>query len=99
MPGEQIYMRRFKRSSDSGFFLLDNDKEYPSQISARIYIGKIRDLMVKGGKIRSGLMHHHEISGKDKINALEKDLEILKKELFSMNKKLTKLSFKTTFRI
>ncbi|TRO65758.1 helix-turn-helix transcriptional regulator [Christiangramia sabulilitoris] len=94
VTGDQIYMRRFKRSSESGFFLLENDNDYPTETSAKINIDDVRELMIIRGKISSGLVQYHEISGKGKINALEKDLELLKKELFSMNKKLTILSSK-----
>ena len=94
VTGEQIYMKRFKRSSEEDYLLLENDNEYPSETSSRIKIEDVRELMIIKGKISSGLVQYHEISGKGKINALEKDLEILKKELFSMNKKLTILSSK-----
>lgn len=94
VTGDQIYMRRFKRSVETGFFFLENDNDYPAQTSLKINIDEVRELMIIRGKISSGLVQFHEISGKSKINALEKDLEILKKELFSMNKKLTILSSK-----
>lgn len=91
---KHIHMKRFKRSSEEGYFLLENDKEYQSETGLRIKIEEVRELMIIKGKISSGLVQYHEISGKGKINALEQDLELLKKELFSMNKKLTILSSK-----
>ncbi|QYA25672.1 helix-turn-helix domain-containing protein [Gramella sp. MT6] len=94
VTGDQIYMKRFKKSSEEGYLLLENDNEYTSETGSRIKIEEVRELMIIRGKISSGLVQYHEISGKGKINALEQDLELLKKELFSMNKKLTILSSK-----
>lgn len=87
-----ILMNRIKKSSEADYFILENDNGLSTETSAKIKPEEVQHLMIIKGKISSGLVPFHEISGKNKINVLEEDLEILKKELISMNKKLTNLS-------
>lgn len=92
ITGNNILMKRFKKTSEDGYLILENDNDFPSEATARVKIEDVRQLMIIKGKISNGLVPFHEFSGGGKIDALEKDLEFLKKELFSMNKKLTILS-------
>lgn len=94
VTGDQIFLKRFKKPSEDGYFIIENDGDYPSENNSRIKKTDVKEIMIVKGKISSGLVSFHDVSGKGKINALEKDLELLKNELSNMNEKLTILSSK-----
>lgn len=92
VTGDRIFLKRFKKPSDDGHFILEDDNNYQSENNSKIKKEDIKEIMIIRGKISSGLVSFHDVSGKGKIDTLEKDLELLKKELSNMNEKLTVLS-------
>lgn len=87
-------VKRLRKDADPEYLILENDNHDISEENLRIKKQEIKKIMMIRGKISSVLIPHHEIAGKGKIKELEENLNMLKKELYNMNKKLAQLSGK-----
>ncbi|MDT0678575.1 XRE family transcriptional regulator [Autumnicola musiva] len=88
---DAIIIKRLKVNSDPEYLLLENDNENQLE-SLKIERENVREVMMVRGKITGVLVPHHTITSKGRINALEDALELLKKEVFRLNKKIIALS-------
>ncbi len=88
---EGIVVKRLRRDSSSEYLLVENDNPDIRDETKRIKKQEVKQLLMIRGKISSVLIPHHEITGKGKIKELEESVNMLKKELFSMSKKLNSL--------
>ncbi|MDT0691551.1 XRE family transcriptional regulator [Salegentibacter sp. F188] len=91
---ESILVKRIRLNEDPGSLILENDNVEDDNEREQIEIKKqdIRELMMVRGKISGVLVPHHEIASKGKIKALEDALEMLKKEVYKLNKKIAAIS-------
>ncbi|WP_373059195.1 helix-turn-helix transcriptional regulator [Zunongwangia sp. H14] len=88
---EAILIKRFRAGHDPGYLLLENDNE-KEQSQLKISRKDVLEIMSVRGKVTGVLVPHHEIASKGKISALEEALELLKKEVFKLNKKIASMS-------
>ncbi|MDT0644901.1 LexA family transcriptional regulator [Zunongwangia sp. F363] len=88
---EAIIVKRLKLQPDPDYLLLESDNEEEVE-NIKISKNEIREVMMVRGKITGLLVPHHEIASKGKIRALEEALELLKKEVFKLNKKIAAMS-------
>lgn len=89
-----IMVKRFRKDSHPEYLILENDNHEVSEENLRIQRQEIKKIMMIRGKISSVLIPHHENAGKGKIKELEENVNMLKNELYNMNKKLAQLSGK-----
>ncbi|MCM4157652.1 transcriptional regulator [Gramella sp. AN32] len=91
----KIMVKRIRKHSDGQYLVLesdnDNHEHHKPMLVKKAAIGKI---WIIRGKLSSGLVPFHEMASKGKITSLEENLEMLKKEVYQMNKKLTALTSK-----
>ncbi len=88
-----IMVKRLRRDENEEYFLVENDNENHSE-TVRIKKEDIKKLMMIRGKISGVLISQKEANRSDKMKNLEESINHLKKELYSMNKKLTSLTDK-----
>jgi transcriptional regulator with XRE-family HTH domain len=89
---EAILIKRIRVSEDPSFLIMENDNTQDEEGGKKINKQDIRELMIVRGKISGVLVPHHEIAAKGKIQALEDALDLLKKEVYKLNKKIAALS-------
>jgi hypothetical protein len=71
---------------------LSSDNPSDAEPTVEVSLKDIRHTMIVCGKITSALVPHHQIVSEGKMKNLEESVSLLKKELFSINKKLQSLS-------
>lgn len=85
---ERLLVKRVRIEDNPHLFLLENDNPALEHEKERIPKTRIKELLMVRGKISSSLVPHHQLASKGKITAMEETIEILKKELYSVNKKI-----------
>ena len=86
-----VLVKRLRKTESSDYLLMENDNQSHEQ-SDKVSKDDIKKLLIIRGKISSVLIPHHEITGKGKIQNLEESIDLLKKELYKMSKKLNALT-------
>ncbi|MGA8854584.1 MAG: LexA family transcriptional regulator [Christiangramia sp.] len=90
---EGISIKRLRRDEDPDYFLMANDNEvYGGE--GRVRKNDIKKMMMISGKISSVLIPRSEFAENEKLQKLEESFDLLKQELFEMNKKLSSLADK-----
>ncbi|AVR43931.1 transcriptional regulator [Christiangramia fulva] len=89
---EGVMVKRLRIDDNREFVAVENDNPEYSPEPRRLKKGDIKKIMMIRGKISSVLVPHHEITSKGKMRELEESVNMLKKELFSMSKKLNALT-------
>ncbi len=84
---EGIVCKRIRLDSDKDYLLLESDNDNMNEIQ-KVHKDEVRQALAVRGKISGVLVPHHQIASKGKIQAMEDSIELLKKELFKMSKKL-----------
>lgn len=88
---EGITIKRLRKDEDSEYFLTGNDNEvYGGE--TRVRKNDIKKMMMISGKISSVLIPRSEIEENEKLKKLEESFDVLKQELYNMNKKLSALT-------
>jgi len=84
---EGILVKRIRLDANSDYFLLESDNYTMNKIQ-KIHKDEVKHALAVRGKISGVLVPHHQIASKGKIQSMEDSIELLKKELFKMNKKM-----------
>lgn len=87
----RLMVKRLRIDDNPDLFVLENDNPTQEHEKERIPKTRIKELLMVRGKISSSLVPHHQLASKGKISAMEESIEILKKELYSVNKKINAL--------
>ena len=88
---EGLMVKRLKNGSSKDYFYAENDNEvfgHPEKIMKKDII---RLLMIRA-KINHVLVSDQNINERSKMQSLEDSINVLKRELFEMNRKLTSLT-------
>ena len=91
---EEILVKRLRKHSDPDYFVLESDNHNEEITEMKMSKAEISHAMIVRGKISSGIVPHHELASKGKINNMEESIELLKKELYAMSKKVEALGNK-----
>ncbi|MCP9201203.1 helix-turn-helix domain-containing protein [Gramella sp. GC03-9] len=86
-----ILVKRLKNAKNADYFLFENDNE-TFGLPERIMKKDIKKLLMIRGKINHVLISGQNTAEKSKMQKLEESIEVLKKELFEMNRKLASLT-------
>lgn len=84
---DQLLVKRFRNNPEMDTFQFENDNPELNQT----YIIKkeeIKEINLIRGKISSVMVSHHQMVSNEKFKTLEQSVEFLKKELYSITKKL-----------
>lgn len=84
---ESVLVKRLRKEEKTEIFSLENDNPEDTEIHQVDY-KNIKDIYMVRGKISNVLIPHHQMTSKGKIQTLEDSIDYLKKELYSINKKL-----------
>ena len=88
---KEVVVKRFEKFSGDSM-KLSSDNPSDAEPTVEVSLKDIRHTMIVCGKITSALVPHHQIVSEGKMKNLEESVSLLKKELFSINKKLQSLS-------
>lgn len=86
----EVLVKRFEDLTGNTL-ILSSDNPADKNHSLEIPLKDIKQIHIVCGKITSALVPHHQIVSEGKMKSLEESLDLLKKELFSINKKLQSL--------
>lgn len=89
----QIFAKRFEKLNKDSIKVSNDNNDFPEQ-ELEIKISEIQEVLVIRGKISSALIPGHQVISSNKINELEENMELLKKEMFSLNKIVSHLKNK-----
>lgn len=84
---EAILVKRVRKENGVNGFSVENDNPEDSRILKYNY-EEIKEIFMVRGKLSNVLIPHHQMTSSGKIQNLEESIEYLKKELYSINKKL-----------
>ncbi|MBZ9730567.1 LexA family transcriptional regulator [Salegentibacter sp. JZCK2] len=84
-------IKRLRLDDNPDYLLVESDNPQEKGLH-KVKKVDIKQLMVVLGKISSNLVPHHQIVSTGKIKELEESVDLLKRELFSLNKKLNTLT-------
>ena len=84
---ESLLVKRMRKGKEADVFLFENDNPEMDEILA-FSRNEIKEIMMVRGKISSVLIPHRQMATYGKIHTMEESIEFLKKELFSISKKL-----------
>ena len=88
ITNNSIFIKRVRIANEKEYLLLEGDNAEILPAEERIPKKNILQAMAIRGKISSVLVPHHQIASAGKIDNLEESLELLKKELYTIQKKL-----------
>lgn len=88
-----ITVKRLSQDEDERYVLVENDNQAHSE-SGKIKKEDIKKVLMIRGKISSVLIPPQEVTQTSKMKNLEDSIDILKKDLMEMNKRLSRLSDK-----
>lgn len=88
---KDVLVKRVRLDENPDIIKLENDNHQLGTDINMIEKDEIKQVLIVRGKISSVLVPHHEIASKGKIRAMEDAIEQLKKELFTVSKKLNAL--------
>lgn len=86
----KITIKRLRLDGNLDYLLVESDNPQDEGVQ-KVKKVDIKQLMVVLGKISSSLVPHHQIVSTGKIKGLEESVDHLKKELYSINKKLNNM--------
>lgn len=84
---ESLLVKRFRTSKEQGVFLFVNDNPEEDSI-LKITAQDIKEIDMVRGKISNVLVPHHSMVSNGKLQSMEESIEFLKKEVYSITKKL-----------
>lgn len=87
---DKITIKRLRLDGNLDYLLVESDNPQDEGVQ-KVKKVDIKQLMVVLGKISSSLIPHHQIVSTGKIKGLEESVDHLKKELYSINKKLNNM--------
>ncbi len=90
---ESLLLKRLRHSGDPNTIIFDNDNP-DNQEELLLNKKDILEVMMVRGKISNVLAPHHLIDSNGKLQSMEEAIEFLKKELYSINKKINTLKNK-----
>ena len=93
ITSDRIVVKRMRKDEDNEYVILENDNETYGE-PKKWKKQKIKKLMMIRGKISKALETANNVNGDGKINHLEASVDLLKKELSEMNKKLGSMTTK-----
>ena len=83
-------IKRLRLDGNPEYLLVESDNPQDEGVQ-KVKKADIIQLLLVLGKISSNLVPHHQLVSNGKIKGLEESVDYLKRELFSMNKKLSAL--------
>lgn len=83
-------IKRLRLDGNQDYLLVESDNPQEEGVQ-KVKKADIKQLLVVLGKISSSLVPYHQIVSTGKIKGLEESVNHLKRELYSMNKKLNSL--------
>lgn len=87
---DSILAKRYRASKETDSMVFENDNPEDDQVLV-FENENIKEIMMIRGKLSNILVPHHQMASRGKIQNMEESLEFLKKELFSVNKRLNAL--------
>lgn len=87
---DSVIVKRLRREEHNGSFTFENDNPENEKVVEMDH-QDIKDIFMVRGKISNVLIPHHQMTSKGKIQSLEDSIEYLKKELYTINKKLNNI--------
>lgn len=90
VTNESVLVKRFRTTREEDCIDLENDHVEDDSILT-LRKDEIKEIMMVRGKISNVLIPHHELASRGKLQGMEESIEFLKRELFSINKKLNSL--------
>lgn len=87
ITSKEVVVKRLEKFEGERIFL-SSDNPSDAEPTVEIPLQEIKQVMIVCGKITSALVPHHQIVSEGKMKSLEESVNLLKKELFSINKKL-----------
>lgn len=87
---EALLVKRLRRSEIPGEYKFENDNPADAEVLT-FKNDEIAEMMMVRGKISNVLAPHHILDSNGKMKSMEDAIEFLKKELYSINKKLNSL--------
>lgn len=93
VTNESILLKRLRQTNQPNTFNFENDNPEDEEILTFEKKDIIEVMMVRG-KISNVLSPHHLMDSNGKLQSMEEAIEFLKKELYSINKKLNSLKNK-----
>lgn len=88
---DKLIATRIRHDDEPGYFIFDHDNPEEDATPGRIHKSEIKKMFMVRGKISSVLIPSHEITSNGKMQQMEESIEFLKRELFSINKKVNSL--------
>lgn len=83
----EVLVKRVHKVEDK-FIVLQNDNPAEIEKEKKLDISKIEEMFIVVGKITGALVPHHQVVSRSKMESLEESVEMLKKEMFILNKKI-----------
>ncbi|MHA6281086.1 XRE family transcriptional regulator [Salinimicrobium sp. CAU 1759] len=87
VTNKEVVVKRFENLLKDSM-RLSSDNPTDTEPTIEISLKDIKHIMIVCGKITSALVPHHQIVSEGKMKSLEESVNLLKKELFAINKKL-----------
>ncbi len=87
---DSLLVKRFRHAGKSNCFNFENDNPEDDEVLT-VEKKDILEIMMVRGKISNVLAPHHLMDSNGKLQSMEEAIEFLKKELYSINKKLISL--------
>lgn len=84
---DSLLVKRLRKGKEPDVFIFDNDNLAEDEI-LEFSKEEIKEIMMVCGKISSVLLPQRQMDSNGKIQSMEDSIEFLKKELFSISKKL-----------
>ena len=91
VTNKEVLVKRLRLDVNPNYLVLENDNPEQSK-EHKLEKSDINQVLIVRGKISSVLVPYHEIASKGKIKAMEEAIEMLKKELYNVSKKLNALT-------
>lgn len=85
-----LLVKRIRLSKDPGVFIFVNDNPEEDDV-LQLSTNEIKEINMVRGKISNVLVPHHTMASNGKLQSMEESIEFLKKEVFSITKKLNSM--------
>ncbi|NJY62872.1 helix-turn-helix domain-containing protein [Salinimicrobium sp. CDJ15-81-2] len=86
----EILAKRFEKLQKDTIYVSNDNIDFPQQ-QLEFHISEIQEVLIIRGKISSALIPGHQVISNNKIIELEENMELLKKEMFSLHKTVNRL--------
>lgn len=84
---ESLLVKRLRLSKEPGVYLFVNDNPEVDEV-LKFTTQEIKEINMVRGKISNVMVPHHAMASNGKLQSMEESIEFLKKEVFSITKKL-----------